>query len=58
MLTVAVTIYIYIIILFRLSYVNTLAGHEGVLSVIATSSTLGDIATVCLIKPHKQTATS
>lgn len=41
----------------RLSYVNTLAGHEGVLSVIATSSTLGDIATVCLIKPHKQTAT-
>lgn len=31
----------------RLSYVNSLVGHEGPVQVIATSPTLGDIATVC-----------
>lgn len=34
-------------IMFRLSYVNTLKGHEGPVTVIATSPTLGDIASVC-----------
>lgn len=31
----------------RLAYVNSLMGHEGPVQVIATSPTLGDIATVC-----------
>ena len=35
------------VLLVRLSYVNSLVGHEGPVQVIATSPTLGDIATVC-----------
>ena len=38
----------------RLSYVNSLNGHEGTVAVIATSPTLGDIATVCHCKTHKR----
>ena len=40
----------------RLCYVNSLAGHEGPVSVIATSPTLGDIATVCTCKTPKQSS--
>ena len=40
----------------RLSYVNTLAGHEGAVSVVATSPTLGDIASVCTSKPPKHSS--
>lgn len=37
----------------RLCYVNSLPEHDGPVSVLATSPTLGDIATVCTTRPHK-----
>ena len=37
----------------RLSYVKSLAGHEGPVNVVATSPTLGDIASVCTSKQLK-----
>ena len=40
----------------RLTYVNTLSDHEGRVTVIATSSTLGDIATVCHLKTSKHSS--
>jgi len=40
----------------RLCYVNSLADHEGPVTVVATSPTLGDIATVCSRKSHKYTS--
>lgn len=40
----------------RLTYVNTLSDHEGRVTVIATSSTLGDIATVCSLKTSKHSS--
>ena len=39
----------------RLSYVHSLVGHEGPVSVVATSPTLGDIASVCTSKKPKHT---
>ena len=41
---------------FRLNYVNTLPDHEGRVTVVATSSTLGDIATVCCLKTNKHSS--
>ena len=41
---------------YRLSYVNSLVGHEGEVSVVATSPTLGDIASVCSSKSLKHTS--
>ena len=35
---------------------NTLSDHEGRVTVIATSSTLGDIATVCYVKTSKHSS--
>lgn len=40
----------------RLSYVNSLPDHEGPVTAVATSPTLGDIATVCSRKSHKYTS--
>ncbi|CAI8030834.1 Lysosomal-trafficking regulator [Geodia barretti] len=44
----------------RLSYVNTLGSHEGPVSVVATSPTLGDIASVCtaLSRPSRTSTTA
>ena len=35
---------------------NTLPDHEGRVTVVATSSTLGDIATVCCLKTNKHSS--
>jgi WD40 repeat protein len=42
----------------RLSYVNTLGSHEGPVSVVATSPTLGDIASVCTALSSRPSKTS
>lgn len=41
---------------FRLCYINTLTPHEGPVTCLAVSPTLGDIATVCLQKTSRRTA--